>query len=100
MRAGHRARLTPEGLEFTLIQSFGAAERQGDHALARFGAIEEIRVRGERTKLLVELKMNPKVDETIAAETVHRYNRFLESATGYTAKERARRLRKPATSGA
>ncbi|MGI0068558.1 MAG: DUF5611 family protein [Thermoplasmata archaeon] len=40
--------------------------------------------------------MDPKVDVEIAAETVRRYNLFLERATGYSAKERAKKLRKSA----
>ncbi len=38
--------------------------------------------------------MDPKVPEEVARETIARYNRFLEDVTGYTSKERARRLRK------
>ena len=34
--------------------------------------------------------------EAVARESIARYNRFLEEASGYTAKERARRLRKTA----
>ncbi len=41
--------------------------------------------------------MNPKVPEEVARETIARYNRFLEEATGFSAKERAKRLRKSAT---
>ncbi len=44
--------------------------------------------------------MNPKVTEEVARETIARYNRFLEETTGYSSKERAKRLRKSATSPA
>jgi hypothetical protein len=40
--------------------------------------------------------MNPKVPEDVQRDTISRYNRFLEAATGYSAKERARKLRKSA----
>ncbi len=41
--------------------------------------------------------MDPKVPEEVARETIRRYNAFLEDATGFTAKERAKRLKKSAT---
>jgi hypothetical protein len=46
----------------------------------------------------VDVTMNPKVPVEVAAETVSRYNRFLEETCGYTTKERAKRLKKSATS--
>jgi len=44
--------------------------------------------------------MNPKVPNDVAAETVRRYNRFLETLTGYTAKERAKKSQKAAKAAA
>jgi len=42
------------------------------------------------------VRTNPRVDEAVARESIARYNRFLEEVTGYSSKERARRLRKSA----
>jgi hypothetical protein len=66
----------------------------GQSVSARYGAIESIRVWAEGRALAVEVRTDPKVAAEVAQATVQRYNRFLEEATGYSAKERARRLRK------
>ncbi len=61
-----------------------------------FGAIERLVARPVGAELEVDMRMNPKVPDEVAAETIRRYNAFLEAVTGYTAKERASRLRKSA----
>jgi len=63
---------------------------------AQYGAIETLLVRPDGRSLAIEVRMNPKVEDAVARETIARYNRFLEEVTGYNAKERARRLRKSA----
>jgi len=79
---------------------FATVSRDGDAVIATFGAIERLVVRAEGRGLSVDLRMNPKVPAEVAAETVQRYNRFLETVTGFSSKERAKRLRKSATGGA
>ena len=79
---------------------FESIERSGEGVSGHFGAIERITVRAEGRGLAVDVAMNPKVPAEVAAETVQRYNRFLEMVTGYSAKERAKRLRKSASAGA
>jgi hypothetical protein len=96
VRTSHRVHLTPDALERLLRESFGAASRDGDAAWAVYGAIERLSVRADRRELVVDVSMNPKVPDDVARETIARYNRFLEAATGYSSKERAKRLRKSA----
>ena len=79
---------------------FEAVETNLGAVTASWGAIQRLAVRPDGRDLAVELTMNPKVPEAVAGETIARYNRFLEEATGYGAKERARRLRKSARAGA
>ncbi|MGD0251034.1 MAG: DUF5611 family protein [Thermoplasmata archaeon] len=97
VRASHRARLNPVDLERVLRTHFSTAERTDDSASASFGAIARIVVRASGRELTVEMTMNPKVPADVASDTIARYNRFLEEATGYSSKERARRLRKSAS---
>jgi hypothetical protein len=97
VRASHRAHLDLDELARILASHFSNATRTADGASASFGAIERLEVRPTGRELSVDVKMNPKVPEEVARETIARYNRFLEEATGYNAKERARRLRKSAT---
>ncbi len=94
VRATHRKLLEIASLETLLRSHFDGVTVTGDGASGSFGAIARIVVRPEGRELAVEVTMNPKVPEPVAAETIHRYNRFLEEATGYSAKERARRARK------
>ncbi len=98
VRRDHLAGLNLPDLETVARTTFGAAERDGEFVRANFGALEELRVRAVGKELEVETRMNPKVPVDTAAETVRRYNQFLEAATGYSSKERAKRLRKSAGS--
>jgi hypothetical protein len=97
VRPTHRKNLDAAPLLAIARTHFGVAESDGSAVTARWGALERLSVRGENKELVVDLTMNPKVDVGVAAETIARYNRFLEETTGYSAKERAKRLRKSAT---
>ena len=99
VRTSHRGNLAPEALERLLTPLFEGVSRSGDTVTASFGAIERLSVRADGRGLAVDLAMNPKVAAEVAAETVQRYNRFLESVTGFSSKERAKRLRKAVTGG-
>ncbi|HTP53786.1 MAG TPA: DUF5611 family protein [Thermoplasmata archaeon] len=97
VRANHRTNLAPEALARILTDCFGSATVDGETVSASFGAIVRLSARGDGKELAVEVSMNPKVADDVARDTIGRYNRFLESVTGFNAKERARRLRKSAT---
>lgn len=96
VRTSHRGNLDPAALEQLLRTHFGSAVAGGGGVSASYGAIAKLTVRPNGRELAVDVAMNPKVPEDVARETITRYNRFLEEATGYSAKERARRLRKTA----
>jgi len=82
-----------------LKRHFGGFEKDGKFYVVRFGAIEEMRVWIEKKKLYVDMRTNPRVSDEVATKTLKAYNRFLEELTGYTAKERARMMRKEVESG-
>ncbi|MFZ0698671.1 MAG: DUF5611 family protein [Thermoplasmata archaeon] len=96
VRTSHRSQVTPEILQSKLTAEFGPAQIVDGVATVRYGALERIAVHAEGRELEVNVTMNPKVPEDVARETINRYNRFLEAATGYSSKERAKRLRKAA----
>jgi hypothetical protein len=100
VRASARAGLSGENLAALCRKHFGAAEPDGAAVLSQFGALERLKVWAEGRELGIEVKMNPKVENATAHETIRRYNDFLREATGYSAKERASRLRKSASKGA
>jgi len=96
VRPSHRANLVPDRLLAICRTAFDTAEASEGRTRARYGAISSLVAWGEGRELAIELTMDPKVGVDIAAQTIQRYNRFLEEATGYTSKERAKRLRKSA----
>ncbi len=98
VKLSHRARLTPDGILATACDAFGSGARDGEVVSASFGALTRLTARVAGKELAVETTMDPKVSVDVAAETVRRYNRFLEGATGFNSKERAKRLRKSGAS--
>lgn len=96
VRTSHRANLLTPTLEEIAKTCFGDARTEGDSVVLTYGAISRLSVRAAGRELSIDITMNPKVPEDVARETIRRYNQFLETATGYSSKERARRLRKSA----
>ena len=96
VRNTHRARLTSTALEEICREVFGEAQITGDRVSSHYGAITSIEVWGVDRELAVDVRTDPQVGAEVQSETIRRYNRFLEEATGFSAKERAKRLRKAA----
>ncbi len=96
VRASHRGNLEPVALADLVRGHFDSAESTPEGVVAAFGAITRLVVRANGRELRVDIAMNPKVPEDVARDTITRYNGFLEAVTGYSAKERAKRLRKSA----
>jgi hypothetical protein len=96
VRPSHRRGLSPAHLEEVCRESFEEVQTADDRVLGKFGAIARLSAWADGKELAIELVMDPHVPEPVQQETIRRFNRFLESATGYSAKERARRLRKSA----
>lgn len=78
---------------------FGSCSLDGEFLHAQFGALKDLKIGVEGKTLLVETTMDPKVPADVQQETIHRYYSFLEQATGYTAKERAKKLQQAAKKG-
>lgn len=85
-------------LSDVLARLFDDVKRDGERFVVKFGAAQ-MAVREDANKLHVETEMRKDIDAGIAASTLQTYNRFLELATGYTAKERVKRLRARAKKG-
>ena len=89
--------LTADRIEEIARRDFTDVVRDGGSVKGAFGAIAEIRCWVEGKSLGVDLRMNPAVEAPVQSETIRRYNRFLEELTGFSSKERAKRLKKSAT---
>lgn len=99
VRSNHRANLNVETLESLCRAHFESVRREETAVFASYGAIAHLKAWADGRELALDVTMDPKVDPPVAAETIRRYNRFLEETTGFTSKERARRLKKSATAG-
>lgn len=95
IKRGHFEKIDGSKLETLMKDLFGSVNRDGQKLRSSFGAMENITVWIDGKKsIFVETKMNTKVDDKTAAETIRLYNQFLERATGFTAKERRKRASK------
>lgn len=96
VRPSHRRGLNAAHLEEVCRETFEEVRVADERVVGKFGAIGRLQAWADGKELAIDLVMDPQVPETVQQETIRRFNRFLESATGYSSKERARRLRKSA----
>ncbi len=92
--------LEGEGLKKIMAKYFQNIGEDGDAITGSYGAMKKIAVRYDGKKLWVETETDPSASDNIALDTIRTYNRFLEEATGYTAKERKKLANKMAKEGA
>lgn len=99
IRRGQEGELKGSGLR-TLVQSvFGEAGEEQGKVVSSFGALGKLTAWLDGKSLCVETQMKTDVPNDVAAETIKRYNAFLEQATGFTAKERGKRAQEKAKKG-
>ena len=94
VKARNHPPLTPQRIEEVARREFSVVARDGDAVHASFGAIADLKGWVSAKALAVELRMDPSVAPEVQGETIRRYNRFLEELTGFSSKERAKRLKK------
>ncbi|MEM4729915.1 MAG: DUF5611 family protein [Thermoplasmata archaeon] len=100
IRRGHQKNLEAGGLRAMMQEVFGNVAEEGGALVSSYGALARLTVVWDGGGVLkVETKMNPSVPPDVASSTIKAYNAFLERATGFTAKERAKRLQKRAREG-
>jgi hypothetical protein len=101
IRRGHFSEIEGEKLGQLMEGIFGNGKKLSDYSYeTSFGAIARLTATLKDKKVLtVDPVMNTKVDANTAAETVRKYNMFLEKATGFTSKERMKRIQKKAKEG-
>ncbi len=95
IKRGHFEKIEGDKLETMMKDIFGSVNKEGDKLVSSFGAMERIAVWSTGKKALcVETRMNTKVDDKTASDTIRMYNLFLERATGFTSKERRKKAAK------
>lgn len=96
IKRGHHKNIEGDRLKEIIKESFGEAREENGKLTTNFGALKKLDIWVENKKLFVETEMDRKVNEETAVKTIKAYNNFLYHATGFTAKERAKRLKKQA----
>ncbi|HYM39390.1 MAG TPA: DUF5611 family protein [Thermoplasmata archaeon] len=99
LRRGQGKKLEGDGLRAIAAETFGSANVEDAKVVASFGAIEKLIAWTDGKQLFVDMVMKPGVPDELATETISRNNRFLEAATGYTAKERGKKAQGAAKKG-
>ncbi len=79
-------------LKTAMKECFGSVREEDKMLSSSFSALKKIRAWMDAKKVFVETEMKTTDDETIM-KTVKAYNKFLELATGYTAKERTKKAK-------
>ena len=92
--------LKDDGLRKIMEAHFDGVHEEGDLLVASYGAMERIAAKYDGKNLWVETRTDASASDELALDTVRVYNRFLEEATGYTAKERKKLANKAAKEGA
>jgi hypothetical protein len=96
IKRGHFRNIEGEKLFELVRESFGSADKKDDRISANFEAIEKLDVWTDGKLLFVDTSMNTTVDEETAVKTRKRFYEFLEKATGFTAKQRAKKAQQEA----
>lgn len=96
LKRGHLKNIEGEKLFELVKESFGDANAEEEKISASFGALTKIVVWTEGKLLVIDTDMNKNVDNETARQTISAFNKFLEKATGFTAKERAKKAQKAA----
>ncbi len=99
LRRGHGKNIEGDKLRTIATEVFGSANSEGGKVVVAFGAIDTLTAWTDGKQLYVEMTMKPGVPDDVATDTITRNNRFLEAATGYSAKERAKKAQEAAKKG-
>lgn len=79
---------------------FGNVQEKDGKFVSSFGALKEITAWPAKKNVLgIDTKMDTAVANEVAQDTIKAYNSFLEKATGFTSKERGKRIQKKAKDG-
>ncbi len=102
IKRGHWRVVDGDGLKNLMEDFFDtpvSVEDDGWH-LVEYGALKPLRVKmNSKNELEVITIADPDVANDVASESIRRYNKFLEAATGFNSKQRSKRLQKKAKEG-
>lgn len=101
LRRGHWKNIDGERLLHLLQDVFSDGRKEGSgYVVENFGALTRLYCEQlGKTHVRVDTAMNQKVSNDDAQKTLRAYNDFLELATGYDAKQRAKRAQSETKKG-
>ena len=95
VKRGHYKNIEGDKLEEIMKEVFSDVKIDEGRLIAKFGAMKSISVEPEGKKaLLIEIDTDVTADPEKAAETIRARNEFLDRATGFSSKQRAKRMKK------
>jgi hypothetical protein len=106
IKRGHWRVVDGDGLRNLMEEHFPTdvqVDGDGWH-MVDYGALKPLRVKMlskmlSKSELEVLTVSNPDVPNDVASDSIRRYNKFLEAATGFNSKQRSKRLQKKAKEG-
>lgn len=100
IKRGHFKNLESAGLENIMTEVFGKVEKEGDKLIAHYGAMKPITVwLKSKKELCVDIVTSTNVSDDDVLKTIRAKNDFLHKVTGFSTKERSKRLQKKAKEG-
>ena len=99
LRRGWAKRIERGNLRTVAEEALGSADERDGKVIASFGACTRLTAWTDGKSLFVDTEMTPDVPDDVARSTISAFNRFLEAATGYAAKDRAKRAQQRAKAG-
>ncbi len=102
IKRGHWKVVDGDGLKGLMEEHFETTITVDDDGwhMVEYGALKPIKVKmHSKSELEVITVSDPDVDNAVAGESIRRYNKFLVAATGFSSKERSKRMQKKAKEG-
>ena len=100
IKRGYFKDLEEKGITNIMKEAFGNVKEANGIYSSNYGEIKNVSVEIKgKTKININLDMNKDADAAIAEDTRKVWNNFLLNATGYTSKERAKKLKDMAKKG-
>jgi hypothetical protein len=102
IKRGHWKVVDGDGLKGLMKEHFDAPVTVDDDGwhLMEYGALKPLKVKMlSKSELEVLTVSDPDVSNEVASESIRRYNKFLEAATGFNSKQRSKRLQQKAKKG-
>lgn len=101
LRRGHWKNLEGDKLQKLMEECFGEVRLEGEWLVAAFGALKMVKARlnGKET-VSIDSETDRSASMEVARQTMPVWNGFLERATGYDAKQRAKKAQEAAKKAA